>query len=119
MIHELGRGSQCSPVESVTKSTLRGITRPESSPVMHLPLVFNGSLTRTAKLYLNGRVHLVNPNDVALRSLYTMRCPGSIVYPVMRVEDAGQGTGALNIAIVLNGRAVDLNELIAAAQQQE
>jgi hypothetical protein len=91
-----------------TRAALEAVASNEDgNRVLHFEVEI-GDATRTGKLYLGGEVVPVNPADNASRSLYTFRVPGTVTYPVFRVEPEAEATGLLNIIVIINGTSYEL-----------
>ena len=98
--------------EFATRAKLAAMeSNDEGSPVLHFSVTYAGGMSRTGRLYLDGPVIPEASEEALLRSLYTFRVPGSVVYPVMRVENAGEATGQMSVILVINGKTTALSSL--------
>ena len=95
--------------EFVTRAALEAITsNPDGNRVLHFELEFAPGVVRGAKLYLDGSVVPVRPEDNATRSLYTFRVSGAVAYPVMR---PAYELGTMSVVVIINGERYALADL--------
>lgn len=100
-------------VKLATRAACR--SNPSGNRVLHFAIEIDG-VARTARLYLDGRIvpDAGSGSDNALRSLYTFRVPGSVVYPVLDVESLDDATGLMNVVLEVNGQRTALADITEA-----
>lgn len=84
-------------------------SNPDGNRVLHFEVELGPGVTREAKLYLEGSVTPVKPEENATRSLYTFRVAGAVSYPVTYVEHFG----VMNVVVIINGERFELADLEA------
>lgn len=94
--------------EFVTRAATEAMqSNPDGNRVLSFDLEFGPGVTRGAKLYLEGSVVPVRPEENATRSLYTFRVAGAVSYPVVRVEYLG----VMKVVVIINGERFELADM--------